>query len=495
MSDVIKTLGDLVAKQKLVPFMGAGCSASMLPDWDSLVGEMAEQIGIASTNDHLKIAQKYVDTLGREKFCNYLKNKLEITDFDDEKGFIHLTITRLGVPAIYTTNQDNVMEKCYEKYGGTYRKIVQLEDFAEARLSEQLYIKFHGDLNYPDSIVFTEEDYDRRMSEQQNALNIRLRADLLAKNILFIGYSFRDINIQQMFSELHNAFFGKLPTSYMIAYRYSSQLQELCDKFGIILIDPMKEFPNSRDNKEAFQLCLKSILDESVLKKFDDEITELFSPKIFRPTRVISMMDVNTLEESIFKLPPSKGIELFRMTCDAADMPVDFEDRITTIFIELAKRIENHEDTESLKPAVFHLKLTNPLNKMKAVAAIMATANVRISRDKYGADLFHFPVKEVNNSLYIVIAAKAIEYIYSWGKRPTEVFVYNIKRWIQEGADIETLPVHLKEYVIGWVEKMRRDCYTVFDNPLQKTNRLRYREAAPLTSDEIEQLSRFIDYK
>ena len=117
MSEIIDILGDLAAKQKLVPFMGAGCSASMLPDWDTLISEMAVPLELTSTTDHLEVAQTYVDKLGRENFCEFLKSKLEISEFDDDKGYIHLTLMNMGVPAIYTTNQDNVMEKGYEKYG------------------------------------------------------------------------------------------------------------------------------------------------------------------------------------------------------------------------------------------------------------------------------------------------------------------------------------------------------------------------------------------
>ncbi|WP_342540352.1 hypothetical protein MHI39_23750 [Heyndrickxia sp. FSL K6-6286] len=43
MTEILDKLGVLAAQQRLVPFMGAGCSASMMPDWDSLVMEMAEE--------------------------------------------------------------------------------------------------------------------------------------------------------------------------------------------------------------------------------------------------------------------------------------------------------------------------------------------------------------------------------------------------------------------------------------------------------------------
>ncbi|AKU25264.1 MULTISPECIES: SIR2 family NAD-dependent protein deacylase [Anoxybacillaceae] len=497
MSQIIDTLGELAAKQKLVPFMGAGCSASMLPDWDSLVSEMAEQLGLTSITNHFEIAQKYVDTFGRDKFCEFLKSKLEISEFDDEKGYVHLTIMNMGVPVIYTTNQDNVMEKAFEKYGRKYRTIIHLKDFAEAKLSEQLYIKFHGDLNYPESIVFTQEDYQKRMSDPENAFNIRLRADLLAKNLLFVGYSFRDINIQQMFAELQKAFYGELPTSYMIAYRYSNELQSLCDQYGITLIDPMKECPEAKNHIEAFETFLKCMLEETRSKKFEDGMEEFFTPISSTPVKVVSKQEIDLLEQTIKKKPFSIGIKLFREICDLSDIPLDYEKRIVEAFTELAKKVKTDEDTDSLNAAIFNLKLKNPLNKLRILAALMATANVRSPKSKYGGDHFFVGMQGVSKSTYIVVAAKAIEYVYSWGWKPTPPLSWNVNHWIEKGADFKALPKQIQQYVMYWVDKMRRDCKTVAEHPIKRQQRLRdYSLIDPsvsLTEDETKLLSELIN--
>ncbi len=266
MSEIIATLSALVTKRKLVPFLGAGCSASMLPSGEHLTCIMRAALGGVTASHHAEIAQLYVETFGREAFCQFLKEKLTIETFDDEKGFIHLTMMQLGVPVIYTTNQDNVMEKGFEKHGIPYKTIIDLRDFEETTGDEQLYIKFHGDLNDPGSIVFTTEDYESRIKEREHAMTARLREDLLAKNLLFVGYSFRDMNMQQLFMEVREAFFGELPTSYMIAYEYTKALQSLCDDFGILLIDPMVEMPQSENHHIAFADLLKRILEMSKKK-------------------------------------------------------------------------------------------------------------------------------------------------------------------------------------------------------------------------------------
>ncbi|WP_321993274.1 SIR2 family NAD-dependent protein deacylase [Clostridium butyricum] len=497
MSEIIEKLSMLAAKQKLVPFMGAGCSSSMMPDWDTLIADMSKELGLDSKGDNLEVAQKYVDTFGREKFCEFLKNKLEISEFDDEKGYIHLMVMNMGVRTIYTTNQDNVMEKAYEKYGKKHRAIIRLEDFAETKLSEQLYIKFHGDLNLPESIVFTTDDYKRRMNEQENALNIQLRADLLAKNLFFIGYSFRDINIQQMFEELQKAFYGKLPTSYMIAYKYSDELQALCDKYGIQLINPQNEFPESKTNAEAFEKFLRCLIVESRSKKSENEIEEMFSPMPNIISKVVSIQEIEVLESIINKKQLSTCIHMFREVCDASKIPLDYEERIVNIFIELCKQAKTNEDTEALKASIFNLKIINPLNKLNILTVLMATAYARTSDSKYGEDHFFIHMNDVTDKFYMVTSAKAIEYIYNWGIKPTQTFCWNIYHWMDMAGNYDLLPENIQKYISHWVDILRNDCRTVAENPIKRQRRLNdiYNNINRnmLTKEEIETLNKFIE--
>ncbi|WP_235820549.1 SIR2 family NAD-dependent protein deacylase [Halalkalibacter krulwichiae] len=434
--------------------------------------------------------------MGRGQFCEFLKSKLEISEFDDDKGYTHLTLMNMGVPAIYTTNQDNVMEKGYEKYGKRYRKIIQLEDFAETKLSEQLYIKFHGDLGSPETIVFTTEDYEKRMNETQNALNIRLRSDLLAKNLLFVGYSFRDINIQQMFAELNEAFFGKLPVSYMIAYKYSEELQILCDEYGIILIDPLKECPAIENHETAFKHFLKRVLEEARIKKLDNEMKEFFTPTSSRPVKVVNKQKIELLEEIVNRNSFSVGIKAFRQICDASNIPSDFEKRIVNAFIQLAKSVNNDKDTESLNAAIFNLKISEPLNKLEILSTLMATANVRSPKCKYGSDNFFIRIQVISQGCYIVAAAKAIEKVYSWGWKPTPSLSSNINDWIEYGANFETLPEQLQQYVLPWVNKMRNDCKTVAEHPIKRQQRLleysSFVSSKSLNENEVKLLCEFI---
>jgi SIR2-like domain len=71
-------------------------------------------------------------------------------------------------------------------------------------------VKFHGDFNSPDQMVFSEGHYKRMRLD--GPLDLKLRSDLLGRAALFIGYSFRDLNVGCLFDVI-NAMFKSLPHS------------------------------------------------------------------------------------------------------------------------------------------------------------------------------------------------------------------------------------------------------------------------------------------
>jgi SIR2-like domain len=73
-------------------------------------------------------------------------------------------------------------------------------------------VKFHGDFNNPDEMVVSEGQYYRRM-KLESPMDLKLRADLFGRAVLFIGYSFRDINVAYLFQNV-NEMFNQLPHSF-----------------------------------------------------------------------------------------------------------------------------------------------------------------------------------------------------------------------------------------------------------------------------------------
>lgn len=474
--NIIKKLAKLGAKHKLVPFLGAGCSIPHLTyDWDDIRDDLMEKINI-DCKDHLKVAQKYINEFGKEKFCNYLKDKFLIDEFNDNKGYSYLAIMSWQLGVIYTTNQDNVMEKCFEKYGRNYSKIVELEDLGYATPGDKLFIKFHGDLSIPESVVFGLEDYNNRIEDYYNFLNIRLRSDLLAKNLIFIGYSLRDKDIQFLLKELEEAFDGKLPQSYMIAWEYSDELQKICNEHGIKLIDPLKIFTQFNCNEVAFEKFLSELVEEILKLKTSNQIDHFFRSSTPPTRKVVTKFEIESVCKVVEKSDFKEGCEKFRAVFDRSLIPKDFESKVVNIFRKLSKKCSNMEESELLNGAAFNLCISKPINNFKILVSMMVTANVRNSTNIF--DSLHISVKEIPDEIYILAVPVAIEILADWNREITDIFRSHVTSWIDRSIDYKELNEDYQKYLKEWIDFAWND-HTIYENPLKRQQRLKSLNLTP----------------
>src|SRR5262249_28683281 len=132
------------------------------------------------------------------KLTNWLSKLMDPSDDALRDSPIHKELALLTrCRLFYTTNYDDFLERAFSLHGREHEVVVLESQMGGVRRDCEI-IKFHGDLNHPDQIVLTESDYERRLS-LSTAMDYRLRADLLGRVILFIGYSFRDPNVSYLF--------------------------------------------------------------------------------------------------------------------------------------------------------------------------------------------------------------------------------------------------------------------------------------------------------
>jgi hypothetical protein len=120
---------------------------------------------------------------------------ITIDDFVDSNGAAYLFLMGLQVRSYYTTNQDNVFEKCFAKYKRSLNVVASLDEMVTLDPTAPTLYKYHGSLDQPESIVFTATSYKQRYFSRTklwdfHPMDIRLFSDLLGKSLLFIGYSF-----------------------------------------------------------------------------------------------------------------------------------------------------------------------------------------------------------------------------------------------------------------------------------------------------------------
>lgn len=205
--DGFAELSELIKQKKVMLFIGAGISKSLkMPLWNellhSLAGDEYDSQLFDTHGNNMMLAEFIRQRIPKESFFGRMK---EIFTINEEimgklkSSTIYEAIANLGCPVIYTTNYDCLLEEYYRVNKGenSYSKVVTIADMYQIKNDAVRIMKFHGDLDYEDSVVLTESEYFKRM-DFQDFMDVQLQADMLRYHILFLGYGLSDINVKML---------------------------------------------------------------------------------------------------------------------------------------------------------------------------------------------------------------------------------------------------------------------------------------------------------
>ena len=216
-----------------------------LPSWGELIEEIASSVEYDPNifrllGDHLTLAEYYELSKGS---LGELRSRMDTQWHSDDKrravreSEIYRLLINLPFNIIYTTNYDRYLEWACESQGKEFIKIKNVGDLVHVSDNKLQIIKFHGDFDDDQSIVLTESSYFERLSFE-SPLDIKLRADVLGKTILFLGYSLSDINMRLLFYKLHKLWDSSpykkaRPNSYIFLTRPNPVQEAILKKRGI----------------------------------------------------------------------------------------------------------------------------------------------------------------------------------------------------------------------------------------------------------------------
>ena len=464
--DIIEKLGSLLARHKLVPFLGAGISRAQL---GFAAPGLRDRLAAASTPpsdpqaDLAQVAEDMERRNGREALVAELRRHLHREEFDDTLSTTHLLAFSLDCGLLYTTNQDNLFELAAAKYGRPHRTVVTLADLAEAEPGERLYIKFHGDPKEPDSLVFTEGSYQRRLAEPDYFLDVRLRSDLLGRGLLFIGYSLQDENLRRLLRQTQRAYHATTPASYLVAFDYEPEMEGMAAEFGVIVVNPVVMFPDSRSNADAFERCLQAISTKTLQLKTQKALDSIFDERIAVP--ILIEHELIGLERAAAEGDVLSGLRAFRAAVDATQVPVHFQRRVAEAAVAIAERVSNEEELEAFKAALFNLHLA-PDHSLLAMSAYMAACNVRKPAKGFDPG-FLIASSAMREEMWPWAAAQAVEMLLGGGYVISDGFRQYAMHWFE---DLSGLPESVTAFVheqIGLAWKGCRD-----ESPLARAGRL-----------------------
>jgi hypothetical protein len=244
----------LVAERRVIPFIGAGFSLALnLPDWDQLLARLAEETESSlpyeelkkhTGGDFLQVAEYlYLKSDERIGPLRHVIEKSLATTVDPITSSAHVELANLGAAQVYTTNYDDLIETTFRSLNLPANVIALPKDVALADSERTQIVKYHGDLRHENTLVLTESAYYRRL-DFESPMDLKFRSDILGRSVLFMGYSFRDINIRIIWFKLMHMM-KDIPAadrrqSYIVRVEPNPVLEELYRAVGLktIVLDP-----------------------------------------------------------------------------------------------------------------------------------------------------------------------------------------------------------------------------------------------------------------
>lgn len=262
----LEKLKKLIKEEEVILFVGAGVSATLkkFPLWSELIEHIANELSVNpedfdDTKDSLILAEYYSLKKGKNYLKNWMKNSWKVSDEEIKKSRIYKNIVELNFPIIYTTNYDHCLEQAFKVFEKSFTKIKNIDDLVHLDPDKTQIIKFHGDMDSETPLVLTEKSYFERL-DFNSPLDIKLRADMLGKSVLFIGYSLSDINIRLLVYKL-NQLWSKSntenkPDLYIFMAKPNIVQEEVLKTRGVIPIIGEK-----KEETQSLDIFLESLRD------------------------------------------------------------------------------------------------------------------------------------------------------------------------------------------------------------------------------------------
>jgi hypothetical protein len=234
-----KYLFHYINRKKTTPFLGAGISREHFGSGKELAKKIADEFDYPffDTSDLAKVAQfaviKSDAVIVRDFIAEYIKNK-GLPNFNNPSE-PHRILAELELPIYITTNYDHLMYESLKFLGkDPIIEYCRWNDLAEIQGKTSLFdnddssydsnkpliYHLHGEIDNPQSMVLTEDDYlsfiINLSVDIDKLFPARIRKAIASNSMIFIGYSLSDWNLRIIFRKIARGIKSVVPNHYSI---------------------------------------------------------------------------------------------------------------------------------------------------------------------------------------------------------------------------------------------------------------------------------------
>lgn len=338
--------------KKLVIFVGAGVSInSGLPSWYSLIKVLKEDIGInkEDTEDPLQVAQVYFNQRKNKEYVEKIREALHYKK--GKYNSLHEVLFDLKPEHIVTTNYDDFLEQVIKKRALSFSVIKSDKDFPYAA-NTNLLVKIHGDLDN-DDFILKEDDYLNYEADHP-LFEAFIKAIFSTKLVLFVGYSYSDVNLKIILQKVRNILGKDYQSSYLLTHEnVSAYKRDYLRNKGVNVVSYLenKNFINGYLNGDNSKHIMFRIYNEKLSSYGQDLLDLLVFINVY--DRYKERLSKNNIIEQMY-LSLSRYSEL-------KSLPYYFISNLYP-FNDKAGKVYNNEQSEEVL-AVRNLNLLNYLHE------------------------------------------------------------------------------------------------------------------------------------
>lgn len=249
-------------------FAGAGLSKEAgYADWKGLLKDIINDLGLDPDEDHdlnlITLAQYHCNQAGgnRSQLTQLILDYFSQTKNPTKN---HEILAQLPIQTYWTTNYDKLIEIALieaKKVPDVKYSLRQLSVTWPNR--DVVVYKMHGDVDHPYDTVILKDDYESYPLKMSPFISA-LRGDLIEKTFLFLGFSFKDPNIDYILSRVRALYENHQRRHYFIQRKVSKSIDETDELF------------KHRELKQQYFIRdLKRFNIQTVLVNEYEDITEL----------------------------------------------------------------------------------------------------------------------------------------------------------------------------------------------------------------------------
>ena len=209
-------------------FAGAGLSKDAgYVDWKGLLRDIINDLGLNPDDDHdlITIAQYHCNQAAGNRSR---LSQLILDYFGQTKNPTpnHKILARLPIQTYWTTNYDKLIETALVEAKKVPDVKYTLKQLPLTRPDRDVVVyKMHGDVDHPYNTVISKDDYESYPLKMSPFISA-LRGDLVEKTFLFLGFSFKDPNIDYILSRVRVLYENNQRKHYFILRKVSKSINE-----------------------------------------------------------------------------------------------------------------------------------------------------------------------------------------------------------------------------------------------------------------------------